>query len=554
MNNCFPCTKYIEVIKIKKERSKIAALKRMSSLIKTYLNEDVRLFEINEEDQSLAGLKRQICGIYGQECDLDLKFIDEDGDMITLSSDEELKTAMRTCEGKSLKLNVFPLELSPLLQPMGLFDTTSSDSEDEEFDEEDMEYVDNACEDEEEAEMKREKDGESRVCFQIAAHRLQTFHNLNVSGEQLQFIFDALKIRPRRFVKSGLLKKGELALESFPTQELESISHKPTKRMLKQVNPKASTLLKDALSRYGACDVDASDLSKVLLVLGVRPKRFVKFGLMSKEELRMMKDMSRFGFEDGPAWKKRGCGRRGRRGRRGHRGRGCGRRCGGRGRGRGRRMHQHPPPHFAHNNNEMHFQDYHHQPYHEEEEMSFHPPHGPYHDHQHHHFEHQQHHHGFEHHGPHHFQHEHHHRHHQRGNPMKGRSGKALCRFVGHVSHPDHSEIPSSTEFMKVWRVRNDGEVSWPSSVCVTPSGRGCEDFGAVESVEIEGGCSVGEEREVSFPLIAPSLPGLYECMFRLSDQETGKKFGQTLWVRVMVLEVAREVPSEEGFVCVNEK
>jgi len=100
--------------------------------------------------------------------------------------------------------------------------------------------------------------------------------------------------------------------------------------------------------------------------------------------------------------------------------------------------------------------------------------------------------------------------------------------------------------------VRNDGEQDWPEKVLLLPSGRGCADFGIEEPVSVEGGCAQGEERPLQCLLQAPELPGLYEAMFRLKDVASDHKFGQSLWVKVLVIEEAQAVANEEDFIQVD--
>jgi hypothetical protein len=131
-----------------------------------------------------------------------------------------------------------------------------------------------------------------------------------------------------------------------------------------------------------------------------------------------------------------------------------------------------------------------------------------------------------------------------------------LARFVRHETMPDQSCVVAGRPFEKVWVVRNDGDEAWRGEVVLVPSGRGCRDFGMTEPVAVEGGCAQGEEREVRCELKAPELPGLYEAVFRLMDADSEHKFGQSLWLKLMVVEEARAISAEEedGFVQVDNK
>jgi hypothetical protein len=501
----------------------------MSMMLKTSFENDLRLFEM--ETYSFDELKAKVSQAYDLPKDsYYLKFMDSDGDLITLSCDLDLEMAKKLTQ-TILKVMVFSI---PVASPSSSFfsssvvlsssSSSSSSSSDEESNEED--------EDEEDIYVRHKEEGKTLAkktpassnspLFQLAAYRLTNFHDAPISAEQLGFICSALSIRPFRLVKFGLVTKDEFKAPHAlnDEQKEENSSHSRTimpialptspepqmkrgrrgrraggeryKAQMQTLSP----LFLMGLQRTGTFDVPLPVLTQTLTILYVRPKRFVKKGLLSKGEIRQLKQSARQekqqepGFEQGGRWMRRG-GR-------------------GRGRGRGRGHHPHGHPHHHPHGHHPHGHPHHH-------------PHGH----------------------PHHHPHHPHYQEEQGHSHFGGRRGKALCRFVRHETFPDQATVRVNQPFTKEWVVRNDGDHPWPSSsssfngttTLLVSNGRSCGDFHFMEPQEIEGGCEVGEERIVSCHLTAPSLPGLYEAMFRLKDQSSDKKFGQSLWVKVMVVD-----------------
>lgn len=112
------------------------------------------------------------------------------------------------------------------------------------------------------------------------------------------------------------------------------------------------------------------------------------------------------------------------------------------------------------------------------------------------------------------------------------RASKPMARFVRDVTIPDATVIAPSTEFIKIWLVRNDGPCDWPEDVKLVAAGGDpmCEigQFTSVESVK------VGGEGHIAVGLKTPPSPGRYVSYFRLQAGD-GQVFGQKLWVDVRV-------------------
>ena len=105
------------------------------------------------------------------------------------------------------------------------------------------------------------------------------------------------------------------------------------------------------------------------------------------------------------------------------------------------------------------------------------------------------------------------------------------ARFVEDVTVPDDSLFNGGVNFTKVWRLRNDGECTWPPGmVWAFISG---SLLGAQSPVPVE---LAAPDRivDVSVDMVAPAAPGTYRSYWRLQDQN-GEFFGDQAYVRIIV-------------------
>jgi len=116
----------------------------------------------------------------------------------------------------------------------------------------------------------------------------------------------------------------------------------------------------------------------------------------------------------------------------------------------------------------------------------------------------------------------------------KGAAVKPQARFVGDVNIPDNTEILPGTLFTKIWRLSNTGEPPWPANtklVCV-----GGDDFDGDKFTEVSSPVESGSEVDVAVSLVAPPMPGRYVSYWRLAEPPSMRKFGQRIWVQVVIV------------------
>jgi len=113
--------------------------------------------------------------------------------------------------------------------------------------------------------------------------------------------------------------------------------------------------------------------------------------------------------------------------------------------------------------------------------------------------------------------------------------------FVGDVNVPDGTVMVPQAQFVKIWRMKNDGPVAWPEStvlqfvdgnIMFNESLKAGDDkfrpkfpVGAVEP---------GQTCEISADLQAPAEAGEYLSYWRLVDGE-GNRFGSRVWCKIDV-------------------
>jgi hypothetical protein len=102
--------------------------------------------------------------------------------------------------------------------------------------------------------------------------------------------------------------------------------------------------------------------------------------------------------------------------------------------------------------------------------------------------------------------------------------------FVADNNIPDGQIFPPGAEFVKSWRMRNDGPGPWPADTELV--------FVAGDKLMIDkserfkvGSVASGDEVHVwTGEMKAPDVPGKYISYWRLCDNK-GRRFGHSIWI-----------------------
>eukprot|EP01112_Ceratiomyxa_fruticulosa_P022929 TRINITY_DN855_c0_g2_i1.p1 TRINITY_DN855_c0_g2~~TRINITY_DN855_c0_g2_i1.p1 ORF type:complete len:516 (-),score=153.67 TRINITY_DN855_c0_g2_i1:146-1693(-) len=107
-----------------------------------------------------------------------------------------------------------------------------------------------------------------------------------------------------------------------------------------------------------------------------------------------------------------------------------------------------------------------------------------------------------------------------------------LARFVEDVTIPDGMQVQPNTQFVKIWRLRNEGSSPWPQDTVLSfVSG---DLLGASDTVPITVQVNPGEEYNVAVDMKAPATGnGHHIGHWTLSSG--GHRFGQKIWVDIIV-------------------
>ncbi|EIM92871.1 uncharacterized protein STEHIDRAFT_136582 [Stereum hirsutum FP-91666 SS1] len=114
--------------------------------------------------------------------------------------------------------------------------------------------------------------------------------------------------------------------------------------------------------------------------------------------------------------------------------------------------------------------------------------------------------------------------------------------FIEDNNIPDGQIFPPGAEFVKSWRMKNEGSRAWPQEtklVFIAGDQMGSMGSGKIGSKRV-GTVMPGDEVDVwTGELKAPEIPGRYMGYWRLSDGQ-GKQFGHSIWVEIVVSEPQR--------------
>jgi len=113
------------------------------------------------------------------------------------------------------------------------------------------------------------------------------------------------------------------------------------------------------------------------------------------------------------------------------------------------------------------------------------------------------------------------------------KSQKPSARFVEDVNIPENTEILPGTQFTKIWRLRNSGTEPWPSDTQLIHIGG--DKFEGDTWAPVSP-AAPGQEIDVAVSLVAPLQPGRYVSYWRLAEPPHMRKFGQRIWVQVVIV------------------
>jgi len=109
--------------------------------------------------------------------------------------------------------------------------------------------------------------------------------------------------------------------------------------------------------------------------------------------------------------------------------------------------------------------------------------------------------------------------------------------FVEDNNIPDGHVFPPGAEFIKSWKMKNDGANEWPAeTVLAFVGGNRLPSFQGAPSTYEVGKVSAGQTVDVwAGDLKAPEEAGTYNSFWRLMDKNTGIFFGHRLWISIEV-------------------
>ncbi|VAH33359.1 unnamed protein product [Triticum turgidum subsp. durum] len=109
------------------------------------------------------------------------------------------------------------------------------------------------------------------------------------------------------------------------------------------------------------------------------------------------------------------------------------------------------------------------------------------------------------------------------------------CRFVKDLTVPDGTRMAPSTPFRKIWCMLNNGNIIWPYGTHLAWVGG--DQFARQSLVKLaipEAGFPLNGEIDVCVDFVSPAKPGRYISYWRLTSPDL-QKFGQQVWVLIEV-------------------
>ncbi|KAL2321767.1 hypothetical protein Fmac_026146 [Flemingia macrophylla] len=123
----------------------------------------------------------------------------------------------------------------------------------------------------------------------------------------------------------------------------------------------------------------------------------------------------------------------------------------------------------------------------------------------------------------------------KKGACLKRGRAKLDSEFILDVNVIDGTMMAPSTAFTKIWRMRNNGTVMWPKGTQLVWTGG--DMFSVSRSIDLEvpqEGFPIEKELDIAVDFTAPQVPGQYISYWRMATR-SGHKFGQRVWVCIQV-------------------
>jgi next-to-BRCA1 protein 1 len=121
--------------------------------------------------------------------------------------------------------------------------------------------------------------------------------------------------------------------------------------------------------------------------------------------------------------------------------------------------------------------------------------------------------------------------------PTSPQQPRYLARFVADVTVEDGTNVNPSQALVKIWKLRNESTVAWPENTRLAFVGG--DKLANVEAVAVPA-VEPGAEVDIAVDMTAPSKPGRYVGYWRLAAPD-GTRFGQRVWVDITVIPTESE-------------
>jgi len=118
------------------------------------------------------------------------------------------------------------------------------------------------------------------------------------------------------------------------------------------------------------------------------------------------------------------------------------------------------------------------------------------------------------------------------GTPTSPQQPRYLARFVADVTVEDGTNVSPSQSLVKIWKLRNESTVAWPENTRLAFVGG--DKLANVEAVAVPA-VEPGTEVDIAVDMVAPAKPGRYVGYWRLAAPD-GTRFGQRVWVDITVI------------------